>query len=104
MAISLGASSSSGQPTPGPAPEMPPATRRSLDVSLWYALLLALGGGLVLNLMPCVLPVLSIKAVGLIESGENPARRRVHALMYTAGVLVSFIALGLIIISLKHAW
>jgi thiol:disulfide interchange protein DsbD len=54
--------------------------------------------------MPCVLPVLSIKAVGLIESGENPARRRVHALMYTAGVLISFIALGLIIISLKQAW
>jgi thiol:disulfide interchange protein DsbD len=99
-----GGSVSTGQTTAGPAPEMPPASQNSLDVSLWYALLLALGGGLVLNLMPCVLPVLSIKAVGLIESGENPARRRVHALMYTAGVLASFIALGLIIISLKQAW
>jgi thiol:disulfide interchange protein DsbD len=101
-----GGSIATGTATAGPAPEMPPAgaTRGALDVSLWSALLLALGGGLVLNLMPCVLPVLSIKAVGLIESGENPTRRRHHALMYTAGVLVSFIALGLAIISLKAAW
>jgi len=92
---------------PNPAPEMPPANVKkadSLNVSLWYALLLALGGGLVLNLMPCVLPVLSIKAIGLIESGENPARRRLHALMYTAGVLVSFAVLGMVIIALKTAW
>ena len=92
---------------PNPAPEMPPANAKktdSLNVSLWYALLLALGGGLVLNLMPCVLPVLSIKAIGLIESGENPVRRRVHALMYTAGVLVSFAVLGMVIIALKTAW
>ena len=92
---------------PNPAPEMPPANVKkadSLNVSLWYALLLALGGGLVLNLMPCVLPVLSIKAIGLIESGENPAHRRLHALMYTAGVLVSFAVLGMVIIALKTAW
>jgi thiol:disulfide interchange protein len=95
-----------GTPASGPAPEMPPADVKgsSDNVSLWYALLLALGGGLVLNLMPCVLPVLSIKAVSLLESGENPARRRSHALMYTAGVLVSFIVLGLAIIALKAAW
>ena len=92
---------------PNPAPEMPPAGAKktdSLNVSFLYALLLALGGGLVLNLMPCVLPVLSIKAISLIESGENPARRRMHALMYTAGVLVSFAVLGVVIIALKTAW
>ena len=90
----------------GPAPEMPPAGAQGggLNVSFWYALLLAFGGGLVLNLMPCVLPVLSIKAIGLLESGDSPAHRRMHALMYTAGVLVSFVALGLIIIALKSAW
>ena len=94
------------EPMQGPAPEMPPADARTreLAASFWYALLLALGGGLVLNLMPCVLPVLSIKAVGLLESGDNAARRRAHALMYTAGVLVSFVALGAIIIGLKTAW
>ena len=101
-----GGSTATGTAVAGPAPEMPPADVKggSPSVSLWYALLLALGGGLVLNLMPCVLPVLSIKAVSLLESGENPERRRTHALMYTAGVLVSFVVLGLAIIALKTAW
>jgi thiol:disulfide interchange protein len=101
-----GGSTATGETIQGPAPEMPPAGANAgtLKVSFWYALLLALGGGLVLNLMPCVLPVLSIKAIGLLESGDNAARRRSHALMYTAGVLVSFVALGLIIIGLKTAW
>jgi thiol:disulfide interchange protein DsbD len=97
-----GGTTAVGQAAAGPAPETRPAAE--LEVSLWAALLLALGGGLVLNLMPCVLPVLSIKAVGLIESGESPAHRRRHALAYTAGVLVSFVVLGLVILSLKAAW
>jgi thiol:disulfide interchange protein DsbD len=50
-----------------------------------------------------VLPVLSIKAVGLLESGESPARARAHALAYTAGVLASFVALGLGILALRSA-
>src|SRR5262249_58836791 len=60
-------------------------------VPLAYALLLALAGGLVLNLMPCVLPVLSVKALGLVRhADERAATRRRHGLAYTAGVLVSF--------------
>ena len=74
-----------------------------LQTSLIAALLLALGGGLVLNLMPCVLPVLSIKAVSVLESGENRATARRHALFYTAGVLCSFAALGLGILALRSA-
>src|SRR5690606_4122249 len=53
------------------------------------ALLLALLGGLVLNLMPCVLPILSLKVLGLAQSGASRAHARRHALWYTAGVLVS---------------
>jgi len=61
------------------------------QLPLVYALLLALVGGLVLNLMPCVLPVLSIKALGLVRhADELAASRRRHGLAYTAGVLVSF--------------
>jgi thiol:disulfide interchange protein DsbD len=99
-----GTAPSTGTPT-ATAPEAPPAsvTQGPLQSSLWLALLLALGGGLVLNLMPCVLPVLSIKAVGLLESGESPARARAHAIAYTAGVLVSFVALGLGILALRSA-
>jgi thiol:disulfide interchange protein DsbD len=65
------------------------------------ALLLALLGGLVLNLMPCVLPVLSLKALSLAESGTPSAARR-HALGYTAGVLVSFLALGAAALALRE--
>lgn len=87
------------------APELPPAgiTQGPLQVSLLAALLLALGGGLVLNLMPCVLPVLSIKAVSVLESGENRTTARRHALFYSAGVLCSFAALGLGILALRAA-
>lgn len=87
------------------APELPPADLDGgpLQVSLVAALLLALGGGLVLNLMPCVLPVLSIKAVSVLESGDSQATARRHALFYTAGVLCSFAALGLGILALRAA-
>ncbi len=73
------------------------------SLSLWLALLLALGGGLILNLMPCVLPVLSLKAIALAEAGESRARARSHALWYSAGVLVSFAALGGTVIALRQA-
>ena len=84
-------------------PELPPASAGGtpLQVSLIAALLLALGGGLVLNLMPCVLPVLSMKAVSVLESGESAVTARRHALFYTAGVLLSFAALGLGILALR---
>jgi len=67
------------------------------------ALLFALLGGLVLNLMPCVLPVLSLKVLGLAQSGESPQKARTHALTYTAGVLVAFAAIGLAVIALRAA-
>ncbi len=73
------------------------------ETGLLLALLLAFGGGLILNLMPCVLPVLSIKAVSVLESGESPARARRHALLYTAGVLASFAVVGGVIVSLRAA-
>ncbi|NCT69070.1 MAG: protein-disulfide reductase [Rhodanobacteraceae bacterium] len=67
------------------------------------ALLLALAGGLVLNLMPCVLPVLSLKVLGLAQSGESHAKARRHALYYTAGVLAAFAAIGLAVVGLRAA-
>src|SRR5690606_38639387 len=65
------------------------------------ALLLALLGGLVLNLMPCVLPILSLKVLGLAQSGESRAHARRHALWYTAGVLVAFAAIGALVLALR---
>jgi len=84
------------------APEAAVA-RGSGIAGLLAALLLALGGGLILNLMPCVLPVLSLKVLGLAGSGESTSAARKHALWYTAGVLVSFAAVGLAAIALRQA-
>jgi thiol:disulfide interchange protein len=71
--------------------------------SLLAALALALLGGLVLNLMPCVLPILSLKALSLAESGRDGGDARRRALWYTAGVLVSFVAVGALAIALRAA-
>jgi thiol:disulfide interchange protein len=79
------------------------ATAVSPISGLPLALLLAFAGGLILNLMPCVLPVLAIKAIGLLESAESPARARRHAIAYTTGVLASFLTIGLCILGLRSA-
>jgi thiol:disulfide interchange protein DsbD len=71
--------------------------------NLLLALLLAFGGGLILNLMPCVLPVLSLKALSLADSGRSGGHARKSALWYTAGVLVSFMAVGAIALALRAA-
>ncbi len=70
---------------------------------LMMVLLLALAGGLVLNLMPCVLPILSLKVLGVAQSGESRQRARAHALWYTAGVLVSFAVIGGLVLALRAA-
>jgi thiol:disulfide interchange protein DsbD len=82
----------------------PAGTARVTDgLGLFAALGLALLGGLILNLMPCVLPILSLKALGLAGSGESEAKARSHALWYTAGVVLSFAALGGLALALREA-
>jgi thiol:disulfide interchange protein DsbD len=76
---------------------------RAGGVGFWVAVLFALGGGVILNLMPCVLPVLSLKALPLLENSESHARHRSHALWYTLGVLASFTAVGLGVLALRTA-
>jgi thiol:disulfide interchange protein DsbD len=69
--------------------------------------LLALGagfvGGMVLNLMPCVLPVLAVKAAGLAVTAHNPKESRAHGLAYLGGVLICFAVLGGIVVALQAA-
>ncbi|WP_374485748.1 protein-disulfide reductase DsbD family protein [Zoogloea sp.] len=77
-------------------------TGENADLSVGMAVLLALAGGLILNLMPCVFPVLSIKALSLLRhAGHDRRRVRLQGLAYTAGVLASFAALGAVLIALK---
>jgi thiol:disulfide interchange protein DsbD len=83
------------------ATELPPAASGQ-QPGLALALLLALLGGVILNLMPCVFPVLSIKAISLIEARAKVARRqRGHALAYTFGVLASFAGLAGLLLALR---
>lgn len=72
------------------------------DLSLLPAVLLAFLGGVILNLMPCVFPVLSIKALSLLKHSNYTARQtRLHGVVYTGGVLSSFAGLALLLIALK---
>ena len=75
-----------------------PIAARFADLGLVAALALAFAGGLLLNLMPCVLPVLSIKVLGFAQGGDA---RLPHALLYSAGVLVSFWLLAAALIGLR---
>jgi thiol:disulfide interchange protein DsbD len=69
---------------------------------LWSILILAFLGGLILNVMPCVLPVLAIKVLSLLrESGENRRKVRLGSLAYGAGVLLSFLALAGLLLLFK---
>ena len=70
--------------------------------NIGQAIIFALIGGLILNLMPCVLPVISIKVLGFIgQAGDNFIRARWHGLFFTGGILVSFLALAIILIALR---
>ncbi len=77
---------------------------RAPDDGLWSILLVAVLGGLVLNLMPCVLPVLSLKVIGAIgHGGSAPARVRAGFLASAAGVITSFLVLAGAAVALKQA-
>lgn len=73
---------------------------------LFFHIGLGLLGGLILNVMPCVLPVLTMKVFHLVEHGhgEDPAhvrQRKLHGLAYTAGVMILFVALAVAVVALK---
>jgi len=71
-------------------------------MDLLSAILFALLGGMILNLMPCVFPVLSIKILSLVQhsQGDNKVMR-VHGWFYVLGVVLSFVAVALVLILLK---
>ncbi|MEP1229219.1 MAG: thioredoxin family protein [Litorimonas sp.] len=81
---------------------LPNAVRTVGGVTFWGAVIGAFFGGLVLNLMPCVFPIISLKALSLSKSAhsERAASRRL-AWAYTIGVLATFLLLAIILIILK---
>jgi thiol:disulfide interchange protein DsbD len=71
------------------------------ETGLLAALFFAFLGGLILNLMPCVFPVLSIKILSLVESHHDGSSIRLHGLAYAGGVVASFVAIAVLLISLR---
>jgi len=82
-----------------------PSPLGMIDISFWEAVACALLGGLMLNLMPCVFPILSMKALGLIKKShyEKRAQVAVGGLAYASGVLASFWGLAAVLILFKNA-
>ncbi len=79
------------------------ATAPANRVGLIGALLFALLGGVILNLMPCVLPVLSLKALSLVQGGHSREHARRHATFYTLGILAAMAVLWLAVVVLQRA-
>ena len=91
-----GAVPAAGQAIVGPAD--------AIDLGLfWAALAGAVLGGLILNLMPCVFPILSLKALSLARSGGDARSAKVEALAYTAGAIVTALLLGGTLLALRAA-
>lgn len=78
----------------GSAPQLP---------TLPWLLLAAVAGGLILNVMPCVFPILSLKALGLARAGESEAQARAEGAAYAAGIIVACLALGGLLLALRAA-
>jgi thiol:disulfide interchange protein/DsbC/DsbD-like thiol-disulfide interchange protein len=102
-----GADIAAAAPTVTPtidAPTPPPALPAGTSISLGRILLLCFLGGLLLNLMPCVLPVLAIKVGGLVRlAGDRPADRALHAAAYGAGIVASMLVLAVAVLIVRAA-
>ncbi|MBX2806050.1 MAG: thioredoxin family protein [Hyphomicrobiales bacterium] len=84
-----------------PQTATPLAADSSGGLSVWVALGFAFLGGLILNLMPCVFPVLTLKALSLVKNADNASVRRVKGFAYFAGVLASFTLIAAALLALR---
>jgi thiol:disulfide interchange protein DsbD len=91
-------------PTSATATLSPPALNGFITPPLWRMLLYAFVGGLILNVMPCVLPVIALKILGFVgQAKDEPRQVRELGLIYALGVLVSFLMLAGLVIGIKAA-
>jgi len=89
------------QAEPAGTSTAPPASAPPLGLLQWLAVLgLAFAGGTVLNIMPCVLPVIPIKILGLVQAAPDPRRRVLLGLTMSLGVLAFWVGIGLALASL----
>ena len=78
-----------------------PKQASQTGLSLGLILIFALAGGLILNLMPCVFPILSIKVLSFTQQHQTSSARKQHGLAYTLGVVLSFVAIAGLMLSLR---
>ncbi len=90
-------------PAAGAVPVISTTAPPTPPITLLVALLGALIGGMILNLMPCVFPVLAIKVMGFTQHADDAHAHRLDGLAYTVGVVVSFIALGALMLGVRAA-
>lgn len=86
---------------PAAAVDIQEATPPVASISFFSALLFAFLGGVILNAMPCVFPILSLKVLSFATG--DPATHHRHSLVYLAGVIASFVAIAAVLISLQSA-
>ncbi len=90
--------------TPAPAP-VTESVGKPVKRSFFGYLVFAFIGGLILNIMPCVFPVLGIKIMSVVQqAGEDKKQVLLHGLAYTFGILLCFWALGGLVIALGKTW
>lgn len=96
-------STASEKPTTAPQEVTEEAIEEEARFTLWHALIFAFLGGLILNLMPCVFPILSLKALSLVKASD---KEHIHAISggiaYSLGVILSFVAIAGIMIALQE--
>ncbi|GAA0668288.1 thioredoxin family protein [Rheinheimera tangshanensis] len=86
------------------APQQSAISLASFSLTDWLVMVaLAAVGGLILNLMPCVFPVLSLKALSLVNGQQSAQHTKAEALWYSAGVVLSFVLLAAMLLVLRSA-
>jgi thiol:disulfide interchange protein DsbD len=104
-ALNQGAGESAPTPPPRPVPEPSATATPTGGIGLFWKMLgLAFLGGLILNVMPCVLPVIALKILGFVQqSREAPAEVRRLGLLYALGVVASFLVLAAVVLAVRAA-
>ena len=101
LEVAAGEGSASSSPS---SPSTSPLMQGAGSMTLWAALAAAFIGGMILNLMPCVLPVLSLKILAIVRHRESDlAHIRKSFLASALGIVTSFLVLALLALSLRHA-
>ena len=84
--------------------EVTKSSEEELSISIFQAIIFAFIGGIILNLMPCVFPIISLKILSFVSmGGTSRSKIRVHSLLFCLGVIISFLLIALSLLVLKSA-